>query len=111
MANFGLTVSTITWLVALATGVFQPHHQPEIHQPPKTPSLTELSKNNPSINLSKKDNFGQIRINLRWEQTTSTLPIDLDIGAFIRLKNKSKWVVESLSRSFGLDDTPPFVTL
>ena len=92
-------------------GLFQPHHQPEIHQSPQTPSLTELSKNNPSVNLSKKDNFGQIRINLRWEQTTSTLPIDLDIGAFIRLKNKSKWGVEALSRSFGHDDTPPFVTL
>ena len=70
-----------------------------------------MSKNNPSVNLSKKDNFGQIRINLRWEQATSTLPIDLDIGAFIRLKNKSKWGVEALSRAFGHDDKPPFVTL
>lgn len=92
-------------------GLFQQDHQPDIHQPPQTSSLTELSKNNPSVNLSKKDNFGQIRINLRWEQATSRLPIDLDIGAFIRLKNKSKWGVEALSRAFGHDDKPPYVTL
>lgn len=105
-----LLVLSLIWLY-WQRGLLPPHHQSETNQSTTLLSSTELSKNNPSISLSKKDNFGQIRINLRWDQVTSTSPIDLDIGAFIRLKNKSKFGVEALSHSFGNNDKPPYVTL
>ncbi|MDO4879394.1 MAG: TerD family protein [Neisseria sp.] len=101
--------------------------------PPPAPSPSRLSlskitldKQNTSVSLAKKDDFGQIKINLNWNRGQNppaqsggflkTLfggnkGIDLDLGAFIRLKNGQKDCVQALGNTFGALDRPPYVLL
>ncbi|WP_437609543.1 tellurite resistance domain protein [Erwinia sp. V71] len=79
--------------------------------PPARPARTELTDKNPSISLEKRKDFGRIRANLTWQQGANLLPIDLDIAAFIRLKNGKKSAVEALSKSFGDYDKLPYMLL
>ncbi|SFN38003.1 TerD family protein [Xenorhabdus japonica] len=87
-------------------------------------SKVSLTKEKPAISLSKRDNYGKIRINLNWNQTSSSSPrgvlqgmfgsnknVDLDLGAFIRLQDGSRGVVQALGNSFGDYRYEPYVEL
>ncbi|MCE1680963.1 tellurium resistance protein TerA, partial [Enterobacter hormaechei] len=76
-------------------------------------SKVSLTKEKPAISLSKRDNYGEIRVNLNWNQTSSSSKgllqgmfgsnkgVDLDLGAFIRLQDGDKDVVQALGNRFG----------
>nr|WP_309592541.1 TerD family protein [Moraxella osloensis] len=88
-------------------------------------SKITLTKNQSSINLEKRDDFGKISINLNWNQKSvankggllgglfgsQNSGIDLDLGAFIALKNGDKQVIQALGRNFGKFEQLPFIRL
>lgn len=76
-----------------------------------SPKNTQLTQDNPSVNLAKKTDFGRIKANLTWRQGEKKEPVDLDIAAFVRLKNGDKKGVEALSKYFGDYNQPPFMIL
>ncbi|MBU9834616.1 tellurite resistance domain protein [Rahnella sp. L72c] len=75
------------------------------------PKNTQLTPDNPSINLGKRKDFGRIKVNLTWQQGQHQEPVDLDIAAFVRFKNGNKSGVEALSKFLGNYDKPPFMLL
>ena len=75
------------------------------------PLITELTQANPSVNLAKGTDFGRITVNLTWQQGKNKKPVDLDLAAFIRLKNGKNAGVEALSKYFGDYDKAPFMLL
>jgi len=89
-------------------------------------SKISLSKEKPSISLSKRDNFGEIRINLNWHREAQSgssggflsnvfgggnKGIDLDLGAFVELQNGQKSVIQALGNAFGDYRREPFIQL
>lgn len=88
-------------------------------------SKITLSKTNPSVSLQKRDNFGDIRINLNWNRAPAPQQsggflsglfhknkgIDLDLGAFIRLQDGRQDVVQALGGNFGNLAHAPFLRL
>ena len=89
-----------------------------------------LTKNQSSINLTKRDNFGKISVNLNWNQRPNINKqapkkgllgdlfkqhkesgIDLDVGAMIHLKNGEKTLIQALGNRFGSLSSVPFVCL
>ncbi|MGX8220371.1 TerD family protein [Psychrobacter celer] len=89
-----------------------------------------LTKNQSSINLKKRDNFGKITVNLNWNQRPNAdqkMPkkgllgdlfkqhksggIDLDVGAMIHLKNGEKTLIQALGNRFGSLQSAPYVCL
>lgn len=93
-------------------------------------SKITLTKNQSSINLQKRDDFGKISINLNWNQRPDmdkqapkkgllgdlfkqhkTAGIDLDIGAMIHLKNGEKTLIQALGNRFGSLPSAPYVCL
>jgi tellurite resistance protein TerA len=105
-----------------------PEVKPELKIEPVKPatpinlSKVSLTKEKPKVNLSKKDNFGLIRINLNWNQNTgekgflsgmfgSKKGVDLDLGAFVRLQDGNQFVIQALGNGFGSTDKEPFVQL
>ncbi len=98
--------------------------------PKPTPSPAKISlnkvsltKEKPSISLAKRDDFGEIKINLNWNQGSGTSGgmfggmfgkskgVDLDLGAFVELQDGSKGVVQALGNTFGRLNAEPFVQL
>ncbi|EPZ0605046.1 tellurium resistance system protein TerA (plasmid) [Klebsiella pneumoniae] len=91
--------------------------------PPKVSlSKVSLTKEKPAISLAKKDNFGEIRINLNWHRGSgsggllggmfgSNKAIDLDLGAFVELADGYKSVVQALGNAFGNYHSEPYVQL
>jgi tellurite resistance protein TerA len=73
--------------------------------------LTELTKEQPNVSLVKQHDYGRIRVNLNWSNPNPDSAIDLDVAAFVRLKNQKKTGVEALSRLFGDYDNVPYVAL
>ena len=101
---------------------------------PATPSINlskiTLTKNQSSINLKKRDDFGKISVNLDWNQrpeSNKSAPkkgllgdlfkqhqssgIDLDVGAMIHLKNGEKTLIQALGNRFGSLQSAPYVCL
>lgn len=86
-------------------------------------SKVTLTKEKPAINLAKRDDYGEVRINLNWhrENTSKGLfgsflsagaaNVDLDLGAFVELKNGNKSVVQALGNAFGHYHKSPFIKL
>ncbi|WJY16956.1 TerD family protein [Pectobacteriaceae bacterium CE90] len=85
-------------------------------------SKVSLTKEKPAISLAKRDNFGQIRINLNWNQGegssggllgmfSKSKGIDLDLGAFVEQQSGTKDVIQALGNRFGTFDREPFVEL
>ncbi len=93
-------------------------------------SKITLTKNQSSINLTKRDDFGKISVNLNWNQNpNSNQPapkkgllgdlfkqhkaggIDLDVGAMIHLKNGEKTLIQALGNRFGSLQSAPYVLL
>ena len=113
---------------------------PQITTPPPTPTASQnpsinlskitLTKNQSSINLKKRDDFGKISVNLNWNQrpdSSTQAPkkgllgdlfkqhkaagIDLDVGAMIHLKNGEKTLIQALGNRFGNLQSAPYVLL
>ncbi|MGM8884589.1 TerD family protein [Psychrobacter sp. 1U2] len=101
---------------------------------PASPSVNlskiTLTKNQSTINLTKRDDFGKIAVNLNWNQRPNidkAAPkkgllgdlfkqrgsggIDLDIGAMVHLKNGEKTLIQALGNRFGNLNGSPFVLL
>ena len=89
-------------------------------------SKVSLTKEKPSISLTKRDNFGEIRINLNWHRGENTgasggflsnvfgggnTGIDLDLGAFAELQNGQKLVIQALGNAFGDYHREPYIQL
>lgn len=83
-------------------------------------SKVSLTKEKPAISLTKRDNFGEIRINLNWHRGSSksglagmfgSKGIDLDLGAFVKLQDGSKGVIQALGNTFGSYHNQPYVQL
>ncbi|ANI30326.1 tellurium resistance protein TerA [Yersinia entomophaga] len=84
-------------------------------------SKVSLTKDKPAISLAKRDNFGEIRINLNWHRGSSSSGlrsmfsakkgVDLDLGAFVELDDGHKSVVQALGNGFGSYHQEPFVQL
>lgn len=113
---------------------------PQTTPPPPIPTASQnpsinlskitLTKNQSSINLKKRDNFGKISVNLNWNQrpdSSTQAPkkgllgdlfkqhkaggIDLDVGAMIHLKNGEKTLIQALGNRFGNLQSAPYVLL
>lgn len=91
-------------------------------------NLTKISldKSKPSISLEKKSdgNFGEIKVNLNWNQGESQSSggffgklfrgndqIDLDVGCLFELQDGYKGVVQALGNSFGNLNDEPYIRL
>ncbi|MCE9991106.1 TerD family protein [Enterobacter asburiae] len=84
-------------------------------------SKVSLTKEKPAISLTKRDNFGEIRINLNWHRGNtrtglagmfgSNKGIDLDLGAFVELQDGYKCVIQALGNAFGDYRDEPYVQL
>lgn len=85
-------------------------------------SKVVLTKQSPKIDLSKHETRGGVfGINLNWNQAPAAKKgffqkmlggaIDLDLGAFVRLKNGMIEIIQALGGNFGNFDVSPFVHL
>lgn len=83
-------------------------------------SKVSLTKEKPAISLAKRDNYGEIRINLNWNRTNSSSGlrgmfgskgVDLDLGAFVELQDGYKSVIQALGDAFGDYHNEPYVQL
>ncbi len=82
-------------------------------------SKISLTKSNNTVSLSKKNDYGIIKVNLNWNQGkkgffslfSRSSNIDLDLGCFIRFKDGDKDVIQALGNSFGSLDYKPYVKL
>lgn len=92
--------------------------------PPKESKISlskvSLTKEKPAISLTKRDNFGEIRINLNWHRGNGksglagmfgAKGIDLDLGAFVELQDGYKSVIQALGNAFGNYQGEPYVQL
>jgi tellurite resistance protein TerA len=107
-------------------GVDISEDQPPASPPAPTPKVSlskvSLTKEKPTVSLKKQDDYGLIRVNLNWNQNSThrgivgnlfgaKKGIDLDLGAFVRLKDSQKAVVQALGNGFGSLHDAPFVEL
>ncbi|WP_409076396.1 tellurite resistance domain protein (plasmid) [Pantoea sp. C3] len=76
-----------------------------------SPKKTLLTQDYPSVNLAKRNDFGRIKVNLAWQQGQNEQPVDLDIAAFVKLKNGRNSGVEALSKYSGDYEKAPFMLL
>ncbi|TEA26281.1 TerD family protein [Candidatus Schmidhempelia bombi] len=88
-------------------------------------SKISLSKEKKVVNLAKQEDYGKIGINLNWHKNETNLQegffsklfncgnndIDLDLGAFVRLRDNNIYVIQALGNSFGSLDHPYYVKL
>lgn len=97
---------------------------PVVTPPPAVTKITlskvSLTKEKPAISLTKRDHFGEIRINLNWHRGSSksgfagmfgSKGIDLDLGAFVELQDGYKSVIQALGNAFGDYRDEPYVQL
>lgn len=90
---------------------------PASNPKPVNLSKVSLTKSNPTVSLEKKaSGYGLIKVNLNWTQKTSggffgSRNIDLDLGAFVRMKDGNQTVVQALGDMFGRINNAPFVEL
>ncbi|HDT6507200.1 TPA: TerD family protein [Klebsiella aerogenes] len=86
-------------------------------------SKVTLTKEKPAISLAKRDDYGEVRVNLNWHRQSSakglfgsflgagSSNVDLDIGAFVELKNGDISVIQALGNAFGRYHQAPFIQL
>ncbi|WP_312409957.1 TerD family protein [Pseudescherichia sp.] len=104
--------------------VTPPPSSPPVTPPPAANKISlskvSLTKEKPAISLTKRDNFGEIRINLNWHRGNSktglagmfgSKGIDLDLGAFVELQDGYKSVIQALGNAFGNYRDEPYVQL
>ncbi len=78
---------------------------------PVSAVVRELTHQHPNMDLNPQKDFGRISVNLTWENEQKTKPLDLDIAAFVHLKNGGKYGVEALSHMLGNYERAPYVVL
>ncbi|WP_201545980.1 TerD family protein [Psychrobacter sp. H7-1] len=100
---------------------------------PRSVNLSKISltKNQSSINLKKKDDFGKITVNLNWNRQNASgantavkkkgflndlfaaksTGIDLDVGAMVHLNNGERTLIQALGGRFGDLQRAPYVLL
>lgn len=75
-------------------------------------SKINLTKSSPKVDLAKKaGSLGLIKVNLNWEKGKSGFfnsGIDLDLGAYIELKNGDKSIIQALGNRFEFS---PYIKL
>ena len=82
--------------------------------PPKAAPVPKinLTKSSPKVDLTKKaGSLGLIKVNLNWEKGKSgffSSGIDLDLGAYIELKNGEKSIIQALGNRF---EYSPYIKL
>jgi tellurite resistance protein TerA len=83
-------------------------------------SKISLDKNQKSISLEKKADFGEIKINLNWSRGSGNggflgfgkpKAIDLDLGCLYELQDGYKGVIQALGNAFGDYRHEPFIEL
>lgn len=89
-------------------------------------SKVSLEKKGQSVSLAKRPSFGEISVNLNWNQGeakptgffksllgggASKSAIDLDLGCLYELQDGKKGVVQALGNAFGEFAGPPYVQL
>lgn len=83
-------------------------------------SKVSLTKEKPAVSLTKRDSFGEIRINLNWHRDSAktglagifgSKGVDLDLGAFVELQDDHKTVIQALGNAFGDYHNEPYVQL
>ncbi len=91
-------------------------------------SKVTLTKNAPSVSLSKQGGGGELHVNLNWnarpagapagggllkrlKAATQTGGIDLDLACMFELADGSRGVVQALGNAFGSYDKVPYVQL
>lgn len=97
--------------------------QPAIPAPkPISLSKISLTKNNPTVSLTKRSDYGLIKVNLNWNRETQksgglfggifgSSGVDLDLGAFIRFKDGKTNLIQALGGNFGSLDNSPYIRL
>lgn len=104
-----------------------PIQAPKPIQPPPEPKQTKinlskikLDKNNPTINLTKKDSgFGRISVNLNWNQKPQSLiksimgakAVDLDLCALVKYRDEGIFAIQALGNRFGEYTRFPYLSL
>jgi len=79
--------------------------------PPVNLNKVTLKKNQ-SVSLEKKsDNFGEISVNLNWNQTGAMSAMDLDIGCLFELAGGRPGAVQALGKNFGDYHYAPWIEL
>nr|AQT24008.1 Tellurium resistance protein TerA [Salmonella enterica subsp. enterica serovar Enteritidis] len=82
-------------------------------------SKVSLTKEKPAISLTKRDNFGEIRINLNWHRAAANQALQHvrlqrnrpGSGAFVELQDGYKSVIQALGNAFGNYRDEPYVQL
>lgn len=87
-------------------------------------SKVVLTKEKPKINLEKKSSsYGRVMVNLNWNRLNQERrglfgrrqkkqdAVDLDLAAYIRLKNGDQTIIQALGDRFGDFQRAPFVEL
>ena len=95
--------------------------EPEPPKPPPAPlaspiapvSLNKVTlRKNHSVSLEKKgDSFGEILVNLNWNQKGNMASMDLDIGCLFELAGGRPGAVQALGRNFGDYFYAPWIEL
>ena len=138
--HFGVEIADEAPAQAQPINTQKAGHSDQASTPPPIPtgatnpsinlSKITLTKNQSSINLKKRDDFGKIAVNLNWNQRPNNdqqAPkkgilgdlfkqhkaggIDLDVGAMIHLKNGEKTLIQALGNRFGNLQSAPYVLL
>lgn len=135
--HFGVEIADEAPVPAAAINTSKPAQANAANSPPPIPAASSinlskitLTKNQSSINLKKRDDFGKISVNLDWNQRPNTdkaapkkgllgdlfkqhgaSGIDLDVGAMIHLKNGEKTLIQALGNRFGSLQSAPYVCL
>lgn len=119
--NFGIEVAAEPAAPAPAPAP-KPAPAPAPAPAPSKINLSKISldKNQRSISLEKKSDFGEIKINLNWNRGNSkgslfglgkAKGIDLDLGCLFELQDDYKGVVQALGNAFGSFRDDPFIEL
>ena len=79
-------------------------------------SKVTLTKQEPRVSLTKRNDFGDITINLNWSRPKPGLfgrskGVDLDVGCLFEMQDGWKGCVQALGESFGDYNNEPFVRL
>lgn len=78
-----------------------------------------LTKERPSISLTKKSESGNIGINLNWTSKKAkgffggifSSALDLDLGCLFELEDGTKGCVQALGNAFGAINSAPYIQL
>lgn len=123
--HFGVEIADVAPATPpdIPTESVPPPSQPA-SQPKVSLSKVSLTKEKPKVSLSKNNasgSFGTIKINLNWNRASAnsggfmgmfgSKNIDLDLGAFVRLKDGYQCVIQALGKSFGKFNSEPYVQL